>query len=106
MSNIVQFNPVKVIKSFWSLRRGDILVMNSQTGRYVFSKTTENVGNDTYRQEAYSISFAPHVIEQYKDYFVTLDEQGNEIVDPQEINDEITKLRSKIAELEGKLIKE
>ena len=103
MSNIVQFNPVKVVKPFLSLEVGDVLTVNPGTGCYTFRYTSEDIGEGEYSWERFNISLAPYVIEHWKEYFVKLDEDGKEIVDTENILKEINEHKVAIGKLEQKL---
>jgi hypothetical protein len=103
MGNIVKFNPVKVVKPFLSLQVGDELSVNPATGNYTFTRTSEDLGEYEYVYDKYNISLAPYIINRYKDFFITLDEEGKEIIDVDAVSKKIAEHKQAIEELEDKL---
>lgn len=104
MGNIVQFNPVKVIRPFLSLQVGDVLSVNPATGSYTFTRTSEDIGESEYVYDKYNISLAPYIINRYKDFFIQLDEEGKEIVNVDEVSQKIAEHKQAIEDLQRKLI--
>ena len=78
---VVEFYPVEVIKDIMSLTVGDVLKMNSKSGRYELHIADEDIGETNYTYNEYSISLEPWLIEKYANHFQLYKEKEPEKIE-------------------------
>lgn len=70
---------VKVIKEIKGLVPGDVLYYNSNDEKYELNKTDYDISDEGQKTRSIRFSISSYLINEFKDYFVYLDDDGNEV---------------------------
>lgn len=77
----------KVIKNIGSLVEGDILNYDKEEGDFYLEKIEEikpvndNIENSSYKKKILRVNISEWFIKNHPDYFILLDDEGNQIVE-------------------------
>jgi HD superfamily phosphohydrolase len=70
---------LKVIKEIKGLVPGDILDYNKEEQRYEIYKVDEEIVDNKITKKSMKVSIGEYLVNDFKDYFIYLDEEGNEL---------------------------
>lgn len=72
---------LKVIKEIKGLVPGDILDYNENNDSFEISKVEENITESGVSKKTLKVTIASYLVEDFKDYFITIDDEGNPITE-------------------------